>query len=78
MDLEIEKLALEITEYFDLHPNAADSIEGIVRWWLKKQENVVREELVLQAIEYLCETNVAIKSTGKSGKTIYSSAINIQ
>jgi len=33
---EITALVIEITEYFETHPNAADSLEGITKWWLKK------------------------------------------
>jgi len=33
-DDEVERIALQIERYAALHPTAADTPEGIARWWL--------------------------------------------
>ena len=33
---ETLELARQISGYLDRHPNAADTLEGITRWWLKR------------------------------------------
>lgn len=47
---EITGIANRIDRYLQAHPNAADSAEGILRWWLTRQrldESVQKVELAL-------------------------------
>ena len=71
---EITALVIEITEYFVTHPNAADSLEGVISWWLKPKEKVISKQAVLNALQYLCNKGLVIKTTGQSNKEIYSCA----
>lgn len=70
---EIAALVIEITEYFETHPNAADSLEGITKWWLKKSDSFISQKSVLQALDLLCEKGLVVKTVGQTGSIIYSS-----
>lgn len=69
---EIAALVIEITEYFLNHPNAADSLDGVIAWWLTPKNKVVSKQAVLRALQYLCDKGLVIKTTGQSNKVIYS------
>lgn len=71
---ELSSVVVEITNYFETHPCAADSLEGIAKWWLTKRHPSVPLEMVEQALEYLCDDGKVIKTKGQSGNTIYSLA----
>ena len=52
-DEEILAIAQEIRNYLTGHPNAADGLEGIAKWWLSRQryqENLAKVE---KALDYL-------------------------
>ncbi|MCJ7603252.1 MAG: hypothetical protein MUO63_17355 [Desulfobulbaceae bacterium] len=39
---QIEHIAQEIERYLQTRPNAADSLEGITKWWLTRQRYEVK------------------------------------
>lgn len=47
---EIIAVAQLIIEYLRNNPDAKDTVEGIAKWWVRKDEN-----LVAYALEYLVE-----------------------
>lgn len=49
----IELLASEIQEYLDRNPDAADTLEGIVAWWMQRQRFEQSAERVARALDYL-------------------------
>ncbi len=55
---EIAEIAREIERYLDAHPNAADSVEGILRWWLTRQRYEQSAEHVARALEHLVSAGV--------------------
>lgn len=55
---EIADIAREIERYLDAHPNAADSVEGILRWWLTRQRYEQSAEHVKRALEHLVSAGV--------------------
>ncbi len=55
---EIAEIAREIARYLDAHPNAADSVEGILRWWLTRQRYEQSAEYVTRALEHLVSVGV--------------------
>jgi Fe2+ or Zn2+ uptake regulation protein len=71
---EISSLVIELTEYFETHPNAADSLEGITKWWIKKKDPASSQASVLSALEYLCAEGIVVKTSGPAGNAIYSLA----
>jgi hypothetical protein len=52
-DKTIRSIADEIARYFDDHPNAADTAEGICRWWLARQRSEYSIEDVQAALDGL-------------------------
>jgi hypothetical protein len=66
-------LADEIASYLESRPNAADTAEGILTWWLARQRYAETKRNVEQALEYLTEQGLVQFSDGPHGR-IYSSA----
>lgn len=61
----VEKIALKILRYLAEHPNAADTAEGILQWWLLERTIIEEEEAVKQSLEHLVEQGliVAVQSS---------------
>jgi hypothetical protein len=47
---EVEQTVLA---YLHRHPNAADTLEGIVSWWLPQQRYEIEHERVRRALDHL-------------------------
>lgn len=54
-DVQIEKIADEISRYLAQHQFAADTLEGICHWWITRQRIEEDQKRVLAALEYLME-----------------------
>lgn len=52
--------ALRILRYLDENPNAADTAEGILQWWLLERTIIEEEEAVSQALDSLVESNLIV------------------
>ncbi|MCU0968211.1 MAG: hypothetical protein MUF03_05185 [Rubrivivax sp.] len=50
---DVDVVAEAIRDYLARHPNAADTVEGIQRWWLLGALGEVPPALVEQALERL-------------------------
>jgi len=59
-----------ILDYLREHPNAMDSLEGIARWWLLRQQVRVDVEAVSRALALL-ERNGRIESVGEDERTMF-------
>jgi hypothetical protein len=68
---EIESLAEQIAEYIAQHANAADAIDGIMRWWLPDKTLGKTRERVQAALELLETKEVVVSSVHKDGHVIY-------
>lgn len=53
------------------HPNAADSLEGIAKWWLTRQRFETSVKLVQRALDRLVAQGVLYETTTPGGKSIY-------
>ena len=60
-----------IMTYLDINSNAADTLEGVLNWWLLELPRQVTRAQVLQAIEELVDENVLEKSILHDGSAIY-------
>lgn len=65
-------MAKEIESYLTRHPNAADSAEGVMRWWLSQQRYEETIQLVQKALELLVAQGHIEKSVTPGGKAVYS------
>jgi hypothetical protein len=67
----VEAIAMAIANYLDQHPDAADSAEGIQRWWIGSGFRDVSVEMVQSALGLL-EARQVVKATAvQEGRRIY-------
>jgi hypothetical protein len=69
---EIERIAEEIQLYLFNHPNAADTLGGIARWWLTRQRYEEATSLVKKALDNLFARGLVAQSTSANDQHIYS------
>lgn len=76
MDQDIDKnvlaVAKEIQSYLDKHPNAADSAEGVMRWWLSQQRFEESMQIVQAALELLVSKGNVDRAVTPGGRAVYS------
>jgi hypothetical protein len=48
----------EIVDYFQKHPSATDSLEGIVNWWLPRQRYETARGVIQQALDDLVKQGI--------------------
>ena len=46
---------IEIVEYLRAHPSAADTVDGIMHWWLPLQRYETAREVIQKALDDLFE-----------------------
>ena len=66
-------IAEAIEDYLRVRPQAADTLEGIARWWLYGDLQNAPLEQIQQAVDALCRRRV-LEATHRSGQLIYQSA----
>lgn len=54
------EMALKILRYLAENPNAADTAEGILQWWLLDRAIVEEEEAMRRALDRLVERNLIV------------------
>jgi len=67
----IQVVADDIERYLAAHPNAADSVEGIVKWWLTRQKLEESTQAALLALERLVHQGIIVKTVGVDSKPVY-------
>lgn len=70
---ETQKIAEQITGYLNNHPNAADTVEGIAKWWLPGKRFEVSKLMIQRALDQLISSSVVEINTNLSGHNVYSS-----
>jgi hypothetical protein len=70
-DQEIAWAAKQILRYLHTHPEAADTVRGVTRWWLWQHQSWVTDELVEKALERLFQEGVMNRAITRSGEFIY-------
>ncbi len=69
----IESVAGEISDYINKRPNAAETAEGIAKWWIPRQRIEESVEVVEKALEFLViEKKIVKRNFGD--QTLYSKA----
>ena len=72
-DSDVQQIADQIERYLKNHPNAADTIEGISKWWLPGEGIEASSLIVQQALIYLGSKSVVKCYANPCGKKVYSS-----
>lgn len=62
-----ENVAQALLRYLQTHPDAADTLEGVVKWWLPRQRYLDAMERVEAALELLVQREMVEKFPGPSG-----------
>ena len=70
-DPKLVALAQEIKRYLRAHPRAADTVEGIAKWWLARQRYEEALKRVRDALDLLVEQGVVTKRIVAGGKVVY-------
>ena len=68
-----DEIVEAIEDYLRVRPQAADTLEGIARWWLSGNLQNASLDQIQQAVDELCRRGV-LKATQRSGQVIYQSA----
>lgn len=70
-DEEVRQIASELQRYLASHPSAADSLSGIVHWWLERQRVQDQSEMIRRALQYLIHEGAVDKYTLPDGGVVY-------
>lgn len=68
---DVERLAGEILRYLSTHREAADTAEGIARWWIKRQRLEDTVARVQVALDRLVERSLVEPHASAAGGTRY-------
>ncbi|WLQ17090.1 hypothetical protein O5O45_14310 [Hahella aquimaris] len=68
---DILKVCRKIVEYLKSHPSAADSLQGVMRWWLAEEADAYSWDSVQRALEGLARQGVIGRRTLSDGGVIY-------
>ena len=63
--------AREILSYLIEHPDAKDTVDGILRWWLTKGNSEIRKGEVEEALDFLVAKGFLIERETSDLKKIY-------
>lgn len=66
-----EEISREILAYLSDHPDAGDSLEGIVEWWLLERNIMRQKKAVLEALNSLVEQGWVLRYSDKNNKILY-------
>lgn len=65
------ELAPQILGYLLNHPQAQDSFEGILHWWLLEQQITYWKEQVQTTLDALVAQKLLLRRTGRDGRIHY-------
>jgi hypothetical protein len=65
------KVAAKILRYLAEHPNAADTFDGILEWWLLKQSIFDEERVIEQALYSLVEQKLIFQVEAADSRKHY-------
>lgn len=70
-DDRVGSIAAALREYVQRHPNAADSMQGIQRWWLTGPQSECPALMVQQALDRLIGEGVVERRRLPDGQALY-------
>jgi hypothetical protein len=68
---DADALAAEILRYLQAHRAASDTVEGIARWWIKRQRLEDTLERVQSALDLLVADARLVTRESPSGRVLY-------
>src|SRR5262249_52494108 len=70
-DAIVDEIAAEILAYLEQHPEAADTLEGVVQWWILQQRFLRGIQSTNRALEGLVAQGQLERVRSADGRTIY-------
>ena len=70
-ECNVTVIARQIADYLQHHPRSADTLDGVVNWWLRRQQYREARDIVEQALERLIKENKVQARVRSDGRTIY-------
>jgi len=70
-DETVQEIGYRILNYVVENPNAQDTLEGIVEWWLLDRLTVSNVNKVKEALTHLVATHLVLERKGKESRTYY-------
>jgi len=62
---------LEVLEYLNAHPCAADTLDGIVQWWLPIQRYQTAKDIIQKALDDLVQQGLVDYVETGDGRRIF-------
>jgi hypothetical protein len=69
---EVQSIADEIARYLKKRESGADTLEGVMRWWIARQRLTEAEDKVREAVDILCDQGVVQRRILGDGTVLYS------
>ena len=70
-DETVQEIGYRILNYVVENPNAQDTLEGIVEWWLLDRLTVNNVNKVKEALAHLVAAHLVLERKGKESRTYY-------
>ncbi len=70
-EAEVVRIANDIKKYLADHPNAADTLDGITKWWFLRQRFTESAQLVQKALDYLVSESQVERKTNLGSDYVY-------
>lgn len=67
----IQSIARQILVYLDNHPGAADTVEGISRWWLPREKESFDLDSVQASLDYLVQRGELEEVSRKGSQAVF-------
>lgn len=67
----VRAIAGRLRDYLDAHPHAADTLDGIIGWWLPQPESSADPAEVQQALDYLVARHEMVRIQSADGHVLY-------
>ena len=64
----------ELLGYLARRPDACDTIEGIINWWLYDQRQAIGRETIVAVVGRLVAKGALCEQRGPGGKILYAAA----
>lgn len=68
---DIRVTARQIADYLEQHPKSADTLDGVVNWWLRRQRYTEARHIVEQALLKLIDEHKVERRVRNDGSTLY-------
>ena len=69
--IEKQQISHEVLAYLAKNPDAQDTLEGVVYWWLLEERIKDRTVKVQEALDELVSEGLVVKHTGRDARAHY-------